>query len=137
MDLGKNRVDVKKREEGDWVGDIPEFPGLRLKTRGSENKDWRRLSMKLATQNSRKRRLNGGIIDPEELDKINAILLRDTALLDWEGPTNTDGTPLPFSKEKAYEYLSNPANGFIYAAIYAANVVAENMYDETEADAKN
>lgn len=131
------KIDIEKLEQGAWVGDLPEMGGLRLKTRGSNNRDWRKLQSKLIAAVPRQKRI--GSLDPDEFDRITAILLRDTALLDWEGLENVDGTPLPYSKEQAYEYLTNPEYGrkFLAAAIYAADMVAEQREEDAEQDAKN
>lgn len=131
------KIDIEKLEQGAWVDNIPEMGSLRLKTRGSNNRDWRRMQNKLIAAIPRQKRV--GNLDPDEFDRVTAVLIRDTALLDWDGLENTDGSPLPFSKEQAYEFLSNPAYGrkFLTAAIYAADMVAELREDEMEQDSKN
>lgn len=131
------KIDVEKLEQGAWVDNIPEMGGLRLKTRGQNNRDWRRLQTKLIAAIPRQKRL--GALDPDEGDRITAILLRDTALLDWDGIDGPDGNPLPFSKEQVFEYLTNPAYGrkFLLAATYAAENVAEQREEEAEQDSKN
>jgi hypothetical protein len=131
------KIDIEKLEQGAWVDNIPEMGELRLKTRGSNNRDWRRLQNKLIAAIPRQKRL--GSMDPDEFDRITAILLRDTALLDWAGLDDLDGNPLPFSKEQAFEYLTNKEYGrrFLAAAIYAADNVAEQREEETEQDSKN
>lgn len=135
MDLNATRIDIDKQEQGDWVGDLPGMGELRLKVRGSNNKDWRRMQTILVNSIPRARRIRG--LSPEDADAISCKLLRDCGLLDWEGPTKEDGTPLPFSKEQAYIFLCNPKNGFLEAALTAANSVAEVAADDLEDDAKN
>jgi hypothetical protein len=130
-------IDVDALENGDWVDNIPEMGALRLKTRGANNKAWRRMQAKLIAAVPRSKRV--GTLDPDESDRITAILLRETALLDWDGLEGPDGKPLPFSKEQANEYLTNPKYGgrFRDAALYAANIVAEQKQEEIEDDSKN
>jgi len=136
MKLSERRIDLKKREEGAWVTDIPDFGDLKLKVRGSGNKDWSRLEQKLIAAVPRQRRLNG--LEPEDRMRINAILVRDTSLLDWRGMENGDGQPEPYSKEAATKYLTDPElEAFVWACIFAANVVAEQGQTEIEEDAKN
>lgn len=132
------KIDVEKLEQGAWVDNIPEMGALRLKTRGSNNRDWRRLQNKLIAAVPRQKRMAGSM-DPDEFDRITAILLRDTALLDWDGLEDLDGKPLPYSKEQAFEYLTNPEYGrkFLAAAIHAADMVAEQREEDAEQDAKN
>ena len=132
------RIDVDKLEQGDWVSDIPEAGELRIKTRGAQNKDWRKLAVKLTSAVPRSRRGADGSLAPEDNDKILAVLLRDTAILDWEGLEDEDGKPLPYSKEQANEYLTNPeTRDFFDAALFAANNVARQRKQAVEADAKN
>lgn len=131
------KIDIEKLEQGAWVDNIPEMGQLRLKTRGSNNRDWRRLQTKLIASIPRQKRIT--TLDPDEQDRITAILLRDTALLDWDGLETPDGKPLPYSKEQAFEYLTNPEYGrrFLMAAVFAADMVAEQRQEDTEQDAKN
>lgn len=130
-------IDVDALENGDWVENIPDMGALRLKTRGTNNRSWRRMQQKLIAATPRSKKVGG--FDPDESDRITAILLRETALLDWEGVDGPDGKPLPFSKEQANEYLTNPKYGrkFLIAATYAADNVAEQKQEEIEEDSKN
>lgn len=136
MKVSDRKIDPKKREEGAWVTDIPEWQDLKLKVRGRDNKDWARMEQTLINAVPRKRRLNG--LDPVERDRINGILLRDTSLLDWGGIEDNAGNPEPYSKEAANKYLTQPEyEPFRNAVLWAATVVAEQGQAEIEADAKN
>ena len=136
MKLSDHKIDLKKREEGAWVTDIPDFLDLALKVRGSGNKDWARMEAKLIAAVPRQRRVNG--LEPDERLRINSILVRETSLLDWRGIENGTGEPLPFSKEAANKYLTDPEyEAFVWACIWAANVVAQQGEEEIEQDAKN
>lgn len=136
MKLSERKIDMKKREEGAWVKDIPDWLDLELKTRGAGNKDWARMEQKLILAVPRQRRVNG--LDPEDRLRINGILVRDTALLDWRGIEDDDGKPEPYSKAAANKYLTDPQyEAFVYACVWAANAVAEQGVAEVEQDAKN
>lgn len=136
MRIKDQAISVEVREQGDWVENIPEWPGLRLKTRGIGNKDWRVMRDKLVGEIPRHKRANG--ISPEESDRINATLLIETALIDWEGPEDDEGKALPYSKAQAAEYLNNPElEKFRDACMWAAAVVAERWRIDTEAAVKN
>jgi hypothetical protein len=77
-------------------------------------------------------------LEPEDRLRINAILVRDTSLLDWRGIENGDGQPEPYSKEAANKYLTDPQyEAFVWACVWAANTVAEQGQAEIEDDAKN
>lgn len=136
MKLSDRKIDLKRREDGAWVKDIPEFLDLELKIRGAGNRDWARMEQKLIAAVPRQRRANG--LEPEDRLRIWGILIRDTALLDWRGIENGDGTPEPYSKEAANKYLTDPTyEPFIHACLYAANTVVEKSQEEIEQDAKN
>jgi hypothetical protein len=74
MKISELEVDQKIVEEGHWVSNIPELTGVRLKVRGSNNKDWRRMAQRLINAVPRKLRANG-MLDPDEADKISATIL--------------------------------------------------------------
>ena len=136
MKLSDRKIDTKKREEGAWVKDIPEFLDLELKVRGAGNKDWAKLEQKLIQAVPRQRRTNG--LEAEDRLRINGILVRDTSLLDWRGIEDDEGKPEPYSKVAAGKYLTDPQyEAFVYACVWAANVVAEQGIAEVEQDAKN
>lgn len=136
MKISERRIDLQKREQGAWVGDIPEWQGVRFKVRGVGNKDWARLEARLINAVPRQQRING--LEPKERDRINALLLSETSLMDWEGLEDDNGTPLPFSKELAVQYLTNPEyEPFRQAVMLAANIVADRDRGEVEAIAGN
>lgn len=137
MKLNDLTIDTVKLEQGDWVDNIPELPGLRLKVRGANNKDWRRLQTRLVDAVPRKKRVNNRL-GPAEQDRITAILLRDTGLLDWDGLEDDDDKPIAYSKEKAEQLLTAPEYvRFREGALWACNMVAERDRSEVEADAGN
>ena len=136
MKLSDRKINLQAREDGAWVKDIPEFLDVELKVRGVGNKDWARMEQKLIAAVPRQRRVNG--LEPEDRLRINAILVRDCSLLDWRGIENGTGEPLPYSKETANKYLTDPQyEAFVWACVWAANVVAEQGQAEIEADSKN
>lgn len=137
MKLSDMKVDVAKVEQGGWVDNIPELEGLRLKVRGSGNKDYRKLMGRLVDATPRKQRF-GGRLDPVAQDRITSICLRDACLLDWEGLEDEDGKPLPYSKEAADKFLTDPEYAkFREGVIWAASVVAEQEAADIEEDVKN
>ncbi len=136
MKLSERKIDPKKREEGAWVKNIPEWQDLELKVRGSGNRDWSRMEQALINAVPRKRRMNG--LDAEDRERINGILLLNTALLDWKGIEDDAGNPEPYSKEVAKKYLMQAEfEPFRNAVLWAATVVAEQGQSEIEEDAGN
>jgi hypothetical protein len=114
--------------EDGWVSNIPELEGVRLKCRPSGNKDWRRMAQALINAVPRKKRTP--FLDPEEMDRINAILVRECGLLDWGGIEDDDGQPIQFEKNKVAEFLKHQK--FRDGALYACNQVEQGLVDEVE-----
>ncbi len=137
MKLGELKVNAKAVEDGAWVENIPDLGGVRLKVRGSNNRDWRRLQQRLIEAVPRKKRV-GGRIDPEEQDKITTALLVGAGLLDWEGLEGDDGQPLAYSRKAAQELLENPELMRLRdGVLWACTMVAEQDAASAEETAKN
>jgi hypothetical protein len=133
MKLSDVTVDQQIVEEGGWVSNIPGFGDVRLKCRGEGNKGWRRQMQVLL--NAVPRKLRVPHLDPGEQDRINAILILNHGLIDWEGITDDNDNPLPYDKNKAAEFLKHEK--FRDGAIYACRQVAEGIVDDVEAIAGN
>lgn len=132
MKLSDLKVDPDRIEQGAWIDNIPEMGELRLKVRGINNSDYRRMQSKLLAAVPRQKRL-GGFMDPEEQDRVISMCLHATVLLDWDGIQAEDGTPIPYSKELAKDLMTMPEFQRIRTAVlYAANQVAEERAIDTE-----
>lgn len=137
MKLSEIKIDPKKFEQGDWVGEIPEMGELRLKVRGIGNSDFRRMQSKLTEAEPRKYRV-AGRLPPERQDAITAQCLLHTVLIDWDGVQGEDGQPLPYSEELARDLLTKPEfKRFREAVAWAANVVAEDIQEGVDDAGKN
>ena len=137
MKMSELSVDVDRQENGAWVDDIPEMEGLRLKVRGSNNADWRRLQARLVDAVPRKKRM-GGRLDPDEQDRIMSSCLLNCCLLDWDGLEDSDNKPIPYSKDMAKQLLTEPQyRRFRDGVVWAASVVAENAALDQEEIAGN
>lgn len=137
MKLSSLKIDADKVEAGAWVKNIPEMGDLELKVSGLQNARYRRMQARLIDAIPRAKR-QGGRVDPEEMDRVTSICLRDTVLLDWRGLENEDGTPMAYTKEAAAEYLTKPEfRRFREAVIYAATVVGEDEAEGEKADEGN
>ena len=136
MKLSDIAVNAAAIELGRWVAIDHILPGVRLKVRGLENTDYRRLRNKLIAEIPRAERLKG--VDTLMLEKINAQLLADTILVGWEGIEGDDDLALPFTKEKASQIINDPSFVVFRNAVeWAAGVVGEDDLVESEAAAKN
>lgn len=114
-------------EGGDWVGDIPNHPGVRFKVRSRNFKPFNvghdallRSFGKKATQAH-----NSPIYQ-----KAAGELLANHILLDWENAVQLKGKPAPYDKELALKILTSVddramGQTFRDAVVYAAGVVAD------------
>jgi len=136
MKLGALKINSAKAEAGTWVA-VPELGDLELKVRGINNVDYRRRMAELVRAVPRHQR-PGGRLTLEQHDAINATLLLETVLIDWRHLEGDDGAPIPYSAERAREFLANPDYlPFRQAVAEAASRLAEDVADEVEDDAKN
>jgi hypothetical protein len=95
-------VNTTAEVEGVWH-DLAE--GVRIKVARAGNPRAEELSVKkiLAA-----REQGGGSISPEQLKRIGREVMAEAILVDWSGVTDEAGIPVPYSKEKALEFLSDP-----------------------------
>lgn len=107
MKLKDAAVDVGRIENGAWVDNIPDLAGLRVKVRGSGNKQWRKTQQQLLQAVPRSKRANGSL-DPDEQDRITNTLLLNCGLVDWEGLERDDGVPIPYNIDDARKILTDP-----------------------------
>ncbi len=137
MKLSDIRVDASLAEIGDWVDNIPDLGGVRLKVRGLNNKDYRKMSSKLF-QNIPRAQKAGGQLDPEIADAITSRCLLNTVLMDWDGIVDDDDNKIPYSKDLAEKLLFDPEYAsFRDSVVWAANVVGTKSNVDLEEDAKN
>lgn len=138
MKLSKIRSGVAKAEAGAWVRNLPidGLDDLALKVRGAFNNDAVRLQGKLIAELPKDERKP---LSPENEVRISAELAVETILLDWAKLEDENGKPIPFSKDKARELLTDPDIGHVLrnAVGFASRIVASQGEEELEADAKN
>ena len=136
MKLSEIAVNIDAIETGRWVSVARFMPGVRLKVRGLENTDYRRLREKLVSSIPRAERIKG--VDTLAMEAISGRLLAETVLVGWDGIEGDDGAPLAYSKDRALQIISDPALvTFRNAVEWAAGVVGEDDVVEAEESAKN
>lgn len=136
MDLDSVKLDPVKIEKGAWVENIPGLGDIRLKVRGYNNSDWRRIQRERTLAVPRSKWVNGRITTAEE-DHIEAICLRDAGILDWENVTQ-GGAPVPYSKDAAEKFLTEPKlRAFRDGSLWACHTVGDLDAESVETDAKN
>jgi hypothetical protein len=137
MKISDLKVDSALAEQGDWVENIPDLPGIRIKARGTNNKDYRILEAKLVREIPRADRAEG--VSPSDQDRIAGTLLLETVVLDVFGLTEDDGkTPITYSKELGRLLLLNPDfKVFQAGAAYAGSIIAQRRKSDEAVEAKN
>lgn len=132
MDISEVKRDAKSHEGGIWVKDIPQCGDLELLVRG--------LATPIAVQ-TRARKLRK--VGRKERDESGAPLmavemrvmgetLAEVVLLDWRN-FNTNGVPIPYSKETALKYCTDPNyTPFADAVTWAANSVDRGNREKVE-----
>src|SRR3954453_22534202 len=107
INLSATKVDSALIEQGDWVDNIPDLPGVRIKARGTNNADYRILEGRLVREIPRMQRVEG--VAPADQDRIAGRLLLETVVLDVEGLTEDDGTtPIPYTRALGEKLLLDP-----------------------------
>jgi hypothetical protein len=133
MDIAEIAQDRARIEQGAWIDEIPEMGELRLRVRGTENADYKRMLQKLTAAIPRNKR-QGGRIDPVELDKVLGSCAHATLLLDWDGVIVNEERK-PYDKELAFRLCTEPRyRRFMQAVLWAASEV-DNTNAEAEAEA--
>jgi hypothetical protein len=137
MKLSAIKCDSALAEQGDWVENIPDLMGIRIKARGTNNNDYRLLEGKLVREIPRADRIEG--VAPADQDRIAGTLLLETVVLDVEGLTQDDGvTPIKYTKELGKQLLLDPDfKVFQAGAAYAGMIVAQRRKADADNDAKN
>jgi hypothetical protein len=137
MKLSAIRVDSRLAEQGDWVDNIPELSGIRLKVRGAHNTDYRVLEAKLTREIPREERIQG--MSPAAQDRMIGTLLLETVLVDIDGLTEEDGvTPLRYSRELGERLLLDPDfRKFRDGVAWAAESVANRRKADEALEVKN
>lgn len=137
MKLSAIKVDSARAEQGAWIGEIPDMGDLRLRVRGLRNADARRLRAQLVRSVPRDQLVRGSLT-PEAEDKIASKILAGSILVDWQNLSDEHDEPIPYSKEKALELLTDPdLVAFRDAVSWASGVVAEGTGEQAAADQGN
>src|SRR3954466_8769898 len=93
--------------DGEWQGDLPELGDIAVLVRGLNNKQYRLLfEAKVRALPPGKRK--NGAVDPLERDRITGESMLEHVLLGWRGVEDDNGQPIPYSKDQARIYLTDP-----------------------------
>lgn len=122
-------------DNGTWVGDFYEAPGLRLLVTGLSAK----ASQDLLEQKHAKLRLTnrGKPLSNAQLIRATKEVLAEVVLKDWDG-LKDGGKPVPYSKELASKWImSRTGEKFTALVLQAAQRVDAQASDFAEEVEKN
>lgn len=124
LDLIDKPIDVTG---GEWVGDLPNHPGVRLKVRSGSYRPFTVAHDRLVR--SFGKRAATAHTTPEYQKGIGA-LLAEHILLDWENAVTKGGVSQPYDKALATQVLTSVdergmGKTFRDVVAYAASVVAD------------
>ncbi|MBN6819517.1 hypothetical protein JRF84_07930 [Methylobacterium organophilum] len=137
MKLSSLKINSSRAEHGAWVRDLPEMGDLRLKVRGFGNTDYTAFLAKeraLVPRDQREGGRRDGAIKQQHADAILIRGMVEHILIDWDGLTDENDKPVPFSKERAMAFLADPDFRPLRNAVaFAASEVEEMESDRVEA----
>jgi hypothetical protein len=133
MEISAFKRDSNNVKAGQWIGDIPGMGDLRLRVRGLSTPTAVAYRSRLERAVPRNERDRDGSLKPEQMVEVFSKVMLEHILIDWDGITQ-NGKPVPYSKELATEWLTNPDfRPFADAVAWAAGVV-DRGGEETEGE---
>jgi hypothetical protein len=132
MEIKSFKRDAKAAQDGRWVDDIPNMPGVRLKVRGLScfaATSLRRAKERAVPRDGRER----GAIKLKVEQRISREVLHEAILLDWDGLTDKD-QPFPYDFEAAGAMLKDPDYDIFAGAVAWAAGIADTEDKEVEDD---
>lgn len=128
-------AELKVIDEGAWIDDLPDAPGLRLRVIGLTSKDARKAQEQKQAQLRQKNR--GKPLTSDQLAQCTKEVLAEVVLKDWEGLTS-DGKAVPYSKELAKQWImSRNGERFTDLVLDAAQRLDRDAGDFVEEVSKN
>jgi len=137
MDIFSIEKNVAAIDAGDWVSDIPNFPGVRLKVRGLGSETCENV------RDAKVRALMPSDFDENGAPKkdvtarIAREVLHEAILIDWDGFT-ASGKAFPYSPESALPFCTEKRfEDFQDAVTWAARKIERVNTGKREALEKN
>lgn len=138
MKLSNLKVDINAIENGTWVGDIPNLPGVRFLVAGMESKAYRKAFSKALRTNTTRRERASGNLEADRIQALQRELVAKHCLLDWDGVEQDDGTVVPYEPKLAHELMTDPQYlPFQQGVFYAVNLVDSGDVEFIEETAGN
>lgn len=137
MDISKIKQDSAAIDAGQWIDNIPDWPGARFRVRGMDS------ATAINLRDAKIRSLpdddsdDDGNVKQAIIKRVTREVLAEAVLLEWDGLTN-DGAPFPYDKAIADQMLTDPDFvKFQDAVAWAAKKVSKLNTGKREASAKN
>lgn len=137
MKASQFKRDTKRVEDGEWVGDLPDFEGVRFKVRGLQSMAYNAAHAKrIRSIPSHKRNKDGSL---PELLAYQALgdALADAVLMDWDGIEGEDSKALKYDAELARTWLTDLDFAHFNTAVMQAAQRVDLMARNPEQAAKN
>lgn len=127
MDVSSLKKNSKAIRAGQWIKDIPQMGDLRLRVRGLNSPEVIECRAQKERAIPLADRRRDGTIKTEDGMRIMSQVLFEAVLLDWDGLTQ-DGKPLPYNKDLAEVWLTDPDYmAFADAVAWSAQMVDRGM----------
>lgn len=137
MKLSSLKINSTRAEQGAWVKDIPGMGDLRLRVRGFSNSDYAAFMARevaAVPRDQREGNRRDGALKQKARDTLLLRGMVEHILVDWDGLTDDNDKPVPFSKDRAMDLLLDPdLRPFREAVAFAAGEVEEAESDRVEA----
>lgn len=137
MEISELKRDAARIDGGQWVGEIQDMGDLRLKVRGEGYLPFLSMLQRKIRAMTRSEKMPDGSPKPEPLLKATGEAAHAHLLIDWDGLTD-EGKPLPYDREIALKWLTDPVYvHFSNAVAWAARQVERGAAEVKEVAGKN
>lgn len=137
MKLSSAALNIDAINGGEWVANLPGLGDFTVKVKGVGNEEYRLLVSRLTRDALRTKRA-GEELSTAEVDAIGVRALLETVLIDWANLTDDAGAQIPYSMDRAQEFLADPRYRPIRDGVeWAARIVGDRRAAQMETDAKN
>lgn len=134
LKLASIKRDLELENEGEWI-DIAEWPGVRIKARSINSKDYQ-IARDMLVQ--RLTRTLGRVPTGPEMEPALGRLVAAHLLRGWEGIAGDDEAPIEYTPKTGVEYLTNAElRELEHQVIWAATRVGDREAQFTTAAIKN
>ena len=125
FDIESAFVDVAAIEAGKWIELGADFPGAEIRAKGMSSTEAKTYYDKLRREAPRTDRLANGQLSDTAQERILRDVILEKCLLDWRGFAS-GGKPLPFSRQTAEMFLTEPKARKLGTAIVNAIVAIDD-----------